>query len=435
MNLVAAVRRYAMNTVAGMLKTLSHPTRVTTRANLEGGDSLLRDATADALDDSGRADEASLLRSGRHVMVHQGRVHPARFTITPIARAYGRLQDHLDRITNGDHHIQWEISNPSQLLGGLPEDQWEDRDQIAFHLAGDEPNQYGISPNPPFMERYHILEGRKRLLTELDHIRNTSPLTDYLVNRVATAPIEEIDPDASPQQPSQQFHRHLARAIRRFAAHFADTAGKMLEVFSRPEHLTTRISPTMGNGTLRLALADALEEVNRHDEANLLRGDGHVAVFDGVVKPARLTMRDLYNAHWHAVHALDRLHYTNPERGLGPFSDPERRWRPAQERGARLTVLRRPTPVWAYNALVETRGAEPTVWAFSLGEGHREIPLRELRDHLADNYKQFLTERGVSNRSPLFRHVKAMRNATIEEPADAPLRDTLDPPPQFGAER
>lgn len=61
-----------------------------------------RAAAADFLDESGRHAEAELLKNpGRHVVVHGGSVHPARFTTDHVIHAYDRAVNHLDDWSRG----------------------------------------------------------------------------------------------------------------------------------------------------------------------------------------------------------------------------------------------------------------------------------------------------------------------------------------------
>jgi hypothetical protein len=71
--------RYSMDTVTNLLEQLNHPDHNATRWG-HPDRSDFRGVVADALQDNGRDQEADLLRSGKHVVVHEGKVKPGRFT-------------------------------------------------------------------------------------------------------------------------------------------------------------------------------------------------------------------------------------------------------------------------------------------------------------------------------------------------------------------
>lgn len=89
------------------------------------------------------------------------------------------------------------------------------------------------------------------------------------------------------------FHSDLNKALR----YSMDAVDNLLSQLSSPAHIHTRAGTSRGDKTLRLVLADALQEQGREREAGHLRGDGHVMVHGGEVKPARFTLR-----HLHALH-------------------------------------------------------------------------------------------------------------------------------------
>ena len=106
------VLRYSMDTVENMLGQLASPEFLHTRAGTAKGDHTFRGALADALQERDREAEADLLRSGHHVVVHEGRVVPGRFTLRHLIDFRNRMGE----LTGVDHEflpeVGWETDDP-----------------------------------------------------------------------------------------------------------------------------------------------------------------------------------------------------------------------------------------------------------------------------------------------------------------------------------
>jgi uncharacterized protein (TIGR02996 family) len=91
-----------------------------------------------------------------------------------------------------------------------------------------------------------------------------------------------------------EFNEQLGKAIR-YNADEA-TVSNLLGQLATPEHRQTRLGK--GDHTLRLVAADALQDRDREEEANLLRQeDQHVVIDNGTVKKGRLTHKGVPDLH------------------------------------------------------------------------------------------------------------------------------------------
>jgi hypothetical protein len=89
--------RYSADTVENLLGQLASDAHQKTRWGLPEGDKTFRGVLADALQDNGRDKEADVLREpDRHVMVHNGKVVPARFTTEQIDWAFDAVYNYVD---------------------------------------------------------------------------------------------------------------------------------------------------------------------------------------------------------------------------------------------------------------------------------------------------------------------------------------------------
>ncbi len=94
---LSAALRYSADTVTNLLTQLQQPEQNEHRWGTDGGQQGLRHVLADAMDESQRHTEADLLRQqGQHVMVHEGRVRPAKFTTHRIRRAASQYANTID---------------------------------------------------------------------------------------------------------------------------------------------------------------------------------------------------------------------------------------------------------------------------------------------------------------------------------------------------
>ena len=183
----------------------------------------------------------------------------------------------------------------------------------------------------------------------------------------------------------------------------ASDVDRLLAVLGRPEHAGTRAG--FGDQALRGALADALFEAGRHDEEGLVRAGGHVVPHEGVVVPGRFNLRQFRDAQNRAFAALGR-----------------RAMRPYMAAPGRLVPPFGQFSEFFPNGNIERRvpaGTPPTHPVYHNGEenAYRHHPAHELPTIVADGLARFLGREGVDSRSPLWRHVKAIRNVPIDEPA------------------
>lgn len=125
------------STVENLLGQLARPEHDRTRWGDPDGDHHLRGVAADALQDNGRDREADHLRSGRHVMVQDGKVVPARFNLDNFVNRYAALEDMMDEHTGGDHEVWWEVHYPPGVSSGAshamllgPEDDYEPHEPL-----------------------------------------------------------------------------------------------------------------------------------------------------------------------------------------------------------------------------------------------------------------------------------------------------------------
>lgn len=89
-------------TVHHFLTELAKPEHNETRWGT-GGDQTMRSVAADAFSDVGREREGELLRGGGHVVVHEGKVKPGRFTHKHVWNAAAETVDHMDGWAGYDH--------------------------------------------------------------------------------------------------------------------------------------------------------------------------------------------------------------------------------------------------------------------------------------------------------------------------------------------
>lgn len=153
-----------------------------------GADHTKRGVIADYLQDLGRDGEAQLLRSGRHILIHQGTVQPGRFTVRHLAKAVAAVRDYATRMT-GDDPTPWTVHDGGPGLAAV------------HHPDHDEPEVY---PVPEARQRLTVtlrqnsgLDAETGDWTEGWHEDTVGPQWKRLrrlTNAVAAAPIEEIDP-------------------------------------------------------------------------------------------------------------------------------------------------------------------------------------------------------------------------------------------------
>ena len=152
-----------------LLSQLASPEHQETRWGW--GDHTFRGVLADALDEEGghHPAEGELLREpGRHVVVHNGHVYPAAFTLGHLGRAVGAVQDHLDAMTGGDHDLGYEIwprdhSPDGRLLrGGNP----------GYVMVRYQPVGEGGADHT-----YHVTEARPRIAADMARGFGIDPTT------------------------------------------------------------------------------------------------------------------------------------------------------------------------------------------------------------------------------------------------------------------
>jgi hypothetical protein len=113
--------------------------------------------------------------------------------------------------------------------------------------------------------------------------------------------------------------RRLPVKVIRYSATPADANNLLEQVSSNPEH-------GKPGAALRLIAADALNDLGRHEEENLLRGDGRVFVANGTVKPmphhveirGRRWFQRAYGNTYHTAHVyIDGKHVLSVPRQYG----------------------------------------------------------------------------------------------------------------------
>lgn len=114
------------------------------------GDHTKREIVADYLQDLGRDEEAALLRSGKHVVVHEGRVKPGRFTLEHLEQATRRVDDHIHEPTPrvGYHRMDYGLD----FVGPDPTGEYE---SAIIHEPGMEDDGMPAYQSLPNQEAHH----------------------------------------------------------------------------------------------------------------------------------------------------------------------------------------------------------------------------------------------------------------------------------------
>jgi hypothetical protein len=140
--------RYSMDTVTNLLTQLNHPDHLLTRIG-HPDRSDFRGVVADALQDNGRDSEADLLRSGKHVVVHEGKVKPGRWTHRPFEEHRNRLSAAI-RAEGGWDEAHPPLPNgfPNHPRTFMPDSYWtgaDDDDLDTWHA--DDLSQHELDEN------------------------------------------------------------------------------------------------------------------------------------------------------------------------------------------------------------------------------------------------------------------------------------------------
>lgn len=177
----------------------------------------LRGILADAYDEYGDSESANHLRTpGRHVIGHEGRVVPGRFTSAPAVDAYHQFMGHLLQTNEGDYPVP-------DLWVGEPGDIWAHMNHPDH--AGEVPHGHVriVDDAYPFTEdniRVTQVPGfaAPQVLSQWarDHVTEQPPFdftppddparahADALFRAIADAPFEEPDPIHPIMEPSQE---------------------------------------------------------------------------------------------------------------------------------------------------------------------------------------------------------------------------------------
>lgn len=141
----STVTRYGADhaTVDTLLHQLQQPEHDEHRWGLDDPVNGHRGITADALDDVGRGDEAELLRRpNTHVMVHEGRVVPARFTDAHVRGREEAVDRHLRMMTRGGYNpthgfgfVHGEGNDPSTIIDSPLGEQTQHVSELGRNLA------------------------------------------------------------------------------------------------------------------------------------------------------------------------------------------------------------------------------------------------------------------------------------------------------------
>jgi hypothetical protein len=220
----------------------------------------------------------------------------------------------------------------------------------------------------------------------------------------------------------------FAVAYSRVVRYSAENAAEFLRQLSLPEHAATRRGLPDGDRVFRLAASDALRDADRHPEADLLEDTAkHVVVHDGVVKPGRYTHRHVQEAVRRAVQFVDEG--TAPgTANFGEFNavgPTGYHFGPSKNNPHAVTVASSLAGSLPENAegFPEEHYGEFT---------QSEVPYHTLGRHVSDEFRRTYSNSAWARnlvsphpvderlyRSGLAGHLAAIRNAPVDEPADA----------------
>lgn len=209
--------------VEDALGRLGSPEHLLTRAGHPKGDSFFRGQVADLLEDAGRTDEAHLIRQGGHVVVHDGKVKPGRFTIRPLYDAVYNATHRIQNAYTGNGNIFDTVPGrhvPLRFVNRIPIYRGDSGDLIEHGVEGhDHPVvrvhyggqvEAGVHPyDDPRSELRHrwmpihelserFADSWSQLLTEMG-VDRRNPLWRH-VSRMRAAPFEEVLPESGTKE-------------------------------------------------------------------------------------------------------------------------------------------------------------------------------------------------------------------------------------------